>query len=65
LWGDFVPQSFDDPKHWRKRAEEARAQAEQMTDRDAKQMMLGIAEDYEKLAKRAEERLAKRPPQSN
>jgi hypothetical protein len=23
-----------------------------MTDRDAKQMMLGIAEDYEKLAKR-------------
>jgi hypothetical protein len=36
--------------------------AEQMTDRDAKQTMLGIAEDYGKLAKRAEERLAKRPP---
>jgi hypothetical protein len=34
-----------------------------MTDRDARQTMLGIAEDYEKLAKRAEERL-KSSPQS-
>ena len=55
--------SFNDPKHWRKRAEEARARAEQMTDRDARQTMLGIAEDYEKLAKRAEQRL-KSSPQS-
>jgi len=54
--------SFNDPKHWRERAEEARARAEQMkTDRDARQMMLGIAEDYEKLAKRAEERLKSLP----
>ena len=53
----------DDPAHWRQRADEARAMAEQMTDRDARQMMLGIAEDYEKLAKRAEERL-KSSPQS-
>ncbi len=55
--------SFNDPKHWRKRAEEARARAEQMTDRDARQTMLGIAEDYEKLAKRAEQR-SKSLPQS-
>jgi DNA-binding ferritin-like protein len=53
--------SFNDPKHWRERAEEARARAEQMTDRDARQMMLGIAEDYEKLAKRAEERFKSLP----
>jgi hypothetical protein len=66
LRGDFVPHSYNDPEHWRKRAEESRARAEQMSDGgDAKQMMLGIAEDYEKLAKRAEERLAKGPPQSN
>ena len=58
-----MPSFADDPAHWRKRADEARAMAEQMTDRDAKQMMLGIAEDYEKLAKRAEERL-KSSPQS-
>jgi hypothetical protein len=35
--------------------------AEQMTDRDARQTMLGIAEDYEKLAKRAEERFKSLP----
>jgi hypothetical protein len=58
-----MPSFADDPAHWRKRADEARAMAEQMTDRDARQMMLGIAEDYEKLAKRAEERL-KSSPQS-
>jgi hypothetical protein len=64
LRGPFVPRIIDDPKHWRDRAKEVRAHAEQMTDRDAKQEMFRIAEDYEKLAKRAEERLAKEPPQS-
>jgi hypothetical protein len=64
LKGAFVPRTFDDPEHWRDRAKEARAHAEQMTDREAKQTMLGIAEDYEKLARRAEERL-KSSPQSN
>ena len=37
--------SFNDPKHWRERTEEARAHAQQMTDPEAKRMMLGIAED--------------------
>ena len=54
----FVPQSFiNDPKHWRERAEEARVHAEQMNDPESKKAVLRIAEDYEKLAKRAEQRI--------
>jgi hypothetical protein len=49
-----------DPEHWRIRAEEARAIAVQMTDVHTKALMLQIAQDYEKLAKRAEEQ-AKEP----
>jgi hypothetical protein len=49
---------INDPTHWRYRAEEARAMAESMTNPEAKQMMLNVAADYEKLAKRAEERSA-------
>jgi len=62
--GSLVPASVvNDPKHWRMRAEEARALADKMSDELSKKMMLGIAEDYDRLAERAEER-AKRPPQS-
>jgi hypothetical protein len=50
---------INDPKHWRHRAAEARAMAESLTDDpEAKQQMLKVAADYEKLAKRAEERSA-------
>jgi hypothetical protein len=55
-----VPIPINDPKHWRDRAEEARAHAEQMTDRDTRQTLLKIAEDYEELARRAENRLRQR-----
>ena len=48
---------INDPKHWRERAEEARAVAEAMTDEKTKKMMLRIADDYETLAQRAEQRL--------
>ena len=49
----------DDPNHWRNRAEEARAIAVQMMDPHTKAVMLAIAQDYEKLAVRAEQRAAK------
>ena len=49
---------INDPKLWRHRAAEARAMAETLTDPETKQQMLKVAADYEKLAKRAEERSA-------
>jgi hypothetical protein len=57
IWRVMPYRSFNDPKHWRERAEEARTHAQQMTDPEVKRMMLTIAEDYEKLARRAQERL--------
>jgi hypothetical protein len=48
--GDLI----NNPKHWRVRAEEARYLAEQMPDEVSKQMMLGVAADYDQLAERAE-----------
>lgn len=45
-----------DANHWRARADEARVHAEQMKDPTARATMLKIAEEYEKLAKRAEAR---------
>jgi len=51
----------DDPDYWRSRAEEARAVAVQMKDAHTKAVMLGIAQDYEKLAKRAEQRTGDTP----
>jgi hypothetical protein len=50
------PHIFNDPKHWRQRAEEARALAEQMPDIESKEAMLRIARDYERLGQQAEQR---------
>ena len=50
------PDLFDDPAHWRARAEEARTLADQMHDDKSRETMLRIATDYERLAKHAEER---------
>jgi hypothetical protein len=57
--------SINDPKHWLDRAKEARALAEQMDDPEAKRTMLKNADDYERLAQRAEARAAERWPQSS
>jgi hypothetical protein len=57
---------MNNAKHWRDRAEEARANAEQMNDLEAKRQMSEIAAGYERLAQRAEQRLreAKSPSQN-
>ena len=47
-----------DPQHWRFRAEEARTVADQMTHEAARTIMRRIANDYDRLAKLAEEQLA-------
>lgn len=49
---------FNDPSHWRARAEEALAHAEQMSDLDARCAMYRVADDYLNLARRAEARVA-------
>ena len=57
---EFFEVPFNDPGHWRARAIEARAVAEHLNDPISKEMMLKVAADYEKLAKRAEERAENR-----
>jgi hypothetical protein len=56
--GAGVPLLYNDPEHWRKRADEAREIAGKMTDPKGKGDMLAIADKYEQLAQRALERLA-------
>jgi hypothetical protein len=46
------------PEFYLERAEEMRALADQMSSPDARQKMIGVAESYERLAKRASERAA-------
>jgi hypothetical protein len=48
--------ALNDHEHWRQRSEEARRMADLMSDIPSKEAMLRIAEDYERHAKRAEER---------
>lgn len=48
-----------DPRHWRLRAEETRARAEQIKDLSIRLQMEGLAGDYEAMAARIEERLAR------
>lgn len=49
---------IDDPEHLRVRAADLRARADRALFPETKQGLLRIAEDYEVLAKRAEQRIA-------
>jgi hypothetical protein len=52
-----VPASLiNDPEHWRDRAREKRELAERLTNEQAKQTVLRVANEYERLAEQAEER---------
>jgi hypothetical protein len=49
---------LNDAKHWRDRAAEMRALADTYIDEAAAQIMNRLADDYDKLAERAEQRSA-------
>ena len=49
-----MPSDIDVAEHWRTLAAEARARADEMSDPEAKRIMLSIAEGYKRLARRAE-----------
>jgi hypothetical protein len=62
--GVGVPSLYNDPEHWRRRATEARAVAEKMTDAVGKKAMMEVAENYDRVAARAVERLVQQTSQS-
>jgi hypothetical protein len=49
---------LNNPRHWRERAEETRTKAEQLWyNEESKQRMLRIADEYDRLADHAAERV--------
>jgi len=50
-----------DPAHWRRRAEEARRDAEKLDDPSDKETLLSIANHYESLADLIEKNAGKKP----
>jgi len=55
-------QNVNDSKHWRDRAAEMRVLSGEMKDFEAQTLMLRLANDYDKLADRAEDRAARDAP---
>jgi hypothetical protein len=47
---------MNNSRYWRKRAERVRRYAAEMADPDSKQATLELADSYERLAQRADER---------
>ncbi|MFM9845949.1 MAG: hypothetical protein ACKVP3_02160 [Hyphomicrobiaceae bacterium] len=52
---------LNSPAHWRKRAEETRRLANNLSDPAAKQTVMEISESYEQLARMAETRALVNP----
>lgn len=48
-----MPSLLNNAKHWMQRAQEARRLADSISEPEAKQTLLNIAEEYERLAQRA------------
>jgi hypothetical protein len=55
-------EGINDAKHWRRRAAEMRVLSDEIKNLDAQRMMLKLANDYDKLADRAEDRAVRRAP---
>ena len=60
-----MPLAHGKADHWRTRAMEARALAQEIRDPEAKAAMLVVAESYEKIAKRAEMEATATKPSGN
>jgi hypothetical protein len=56
------PDPINDPQHWRDRAGEMRALADCMSKPETTAIMAKLAEDYDKLADRAEGRGSRKQP---
>ncbi len=52
---DMSANPLNDPKHWRKRADATRVKADLLADQAARQKLLRVADEYERLALRAEQ----------
>ena len=59
-----MPALLNNPAHWHLRAEEAKLLANQLEDPEAKAATLKIAQEYERLAVRAAERMRKQEQES-
>jgi hypothetical protein len=57
-----MPLLLNNPAHWHLRAQEARLLASQLEDPEAKAATLKIADEYDRLAVRAAERLGMEKP---
>jgi hypothetical protein len=57
----LLPLLMNDPEHWKLRAQEARLAARHLDDPEAKAAMIKVAEEYERVAARAAERVLKNP----